>query len=186
MGPEACAAGPGATYYSSGITVGVNMDDTLNSKQIYLSVWKKALTVLLGWSEDQIERWSECYRRDLDDPDSMFYHEPPLYYVVPLLIPRRLAWRLSHRDEMRLFERLMSALEGGDWTGLPPELARLKEEMPLFEWLPLFEVYRQELLRTNVWLNELNVDAYDWSAAKRRVEKILEEYGETISEPTSS
>jgi hypothetical protein len=54
----------------------------------YSRVWRQVCTKWLGWSEKRFERFVRAFDAKLAATDgaNWFYHEPPLYHVVPLLV----------------------------------------------------------------------------------------------------
>jgi len=149
-------------------------------KRVYLNSWTKAFATFLGWSQEKVMEWARQYEQELTNPDCFFYHETAMYYVVPFLIPIRLHRELPPMELLRLRGRLEGAIQGGAAPDLPEDLAKSKEQKPLFEWLPEFGRHRKSMMDSGKWLSDFNVDIFDWGAAKRRVESILSEYGEKL------
>ena len=84
-----------------------------DQRERYLDAWRRALRGLLDWPEQVTEDWSHKWDEFLDDEHdrSVFYHETPIYYIAPLLIPGRLRHRLSGRQLRRLCDALQVDIE---------------------------------------------------------------------------
>ena len=63
--------------------------------RFYVQIWLNALHELLGWTKEQTLNWAEKWENDLNNPDCLFFHEPPLYYILNLLIPKKLEEKCS-------------------------------------------------------------------------------------------
>ena len=66
----------------------------------YFRVWKAAFGEIVHWPENRVVNWAKRFSQ-MDDPDSLFYHQSALWYVVPWLTPRSISER---RKGLRLFE----------------------------------------------------------------------------------
>jgi hypothetical protein len=85
------------------------------NKAEYLQAWSRVLAIMLGWSEDRVMQWARLYGRLLDGGDEgLFYHETPIYYVAPLLLPETLKRRLDGLQQIQLCGRIQSAIQQGD------------------------------------------------------------------------
>jgi hypothetical protein len=88
-----------------------------------LSVWRKVLKEFLGWTDEEanefIDKWSDL---GLNDRDSIFWHETPVYYLTSELLPPSLRLRLTGTAEIyQLISRVEKAFgseEFMDSTGL--------------------------------------------------------------------
>lgn len=121
------------------------------NKAGYLHDWIECLRALLGWPQQQVYKWSEQWQRGLDGLDKgMFYHETPIWRITPLMIPDSLAARMNPTDLLRLEGRIEAAIRHPG------------SDVP----------YGTEAEETR--------ENFDWSAAKQRVEAVLNEYGETL------
>jgi hypothetical protein len=87
-------------------------------KPRYLMVWSNILTVFLGWSNEELEKWSRKWDDGLNNATAefrgWFYHETAEHYVIPLLIPETLRRRLSAVERNVLVGRLQWAITQGD------------------------------------------------------------------------
>ena len=65
----------------------------------YARVWERVCIGWLGWRETRFQRFLRAYNAKLeaDGGDIWFYHEPPLYHVIPLLVTSGFQDRL-HRE----------------------------------------------------------------------------------------
>ena len=57
--------------------------------------WRFWLTHLLGWKEEEIDRFAEQWRDEFKEKDSLFYSEIPEYWISRLLVPPRIAEEAS-------------------------------------------------------------------------------------------
>lgn len=89
--------------------------------------------------------WAERYLEFMDpEGNDLFYHETPIHYIVPELVPRTLANKLHVYELMSLHGRIETTIYNGD----------------------------------SCCASRLD---YDWHAAKERVERVLNEYGESLA-----
>src|SRR4051794_16339555 len=111
------------------------MHDALHLKQLggttmtnrvgkdYSRVWHRVCVGWLGWSEDRFAQFVRGFDASLAaiDGGNWFYHEPPLYHILPLLITTAFQERLhkevrKHRygtPEWVYFRReMLMAIEG--------------------------------------------------------------------------
>lgn len=146
-------------------------------KAEYIVLWMKTLEVMLHWSKDRVLAWAKQYQQGLDGHDLWFYHEDPLHYIIPLLIPDQLKLRLQPTELYQLQDQLRQALGAASSPLLPEALTAAQQQLPLEQWLPLFSSYSQEAVARGEWLSATNMDRYDWQAARLRVEQVLRQYG---------
>jgi hypothetical protein len=109
-----------------------------DNKQYYLDIWKEMLGALLGWSESQVLEWAEeTWGEFLDDPDDIFYHGTPQYWVRHLLIPDDLNARLSNPQRVDLQARILRVFQdehqfefplGTDWRPFRAKIERILGE----------------------------------------------------------
>jgi hypothetical protein len=68
----------------------------------YSRVWQRVCTGWLGWPEARFERFVRAFDAKLVaiDGGDWFYHEPPLYHIVPLLVSDKFLDRL-HKEVRR-------------------------------------------------------------------------------------
>lgn len=92
------------------------MDDQ-NSSEIgqrlkieYFRVWAEVFREFLGWSPSKVERWSRRFC-GMDDWDSLFYHEPALYYAAVVLVPNVIR---NGKDPFKFVSRIVRAIDQGD------------------------------------------------------------------------
>jgi hypothetical protein len=145
----------------------------------YLDTWKRALAAILGWDDDRVVRWASQYAEGLKGEDPWFYRETSIFYIAPLLITERLRKRLKLKQLSKLERDLQMAIEFGATT-MPADLALLKDTLPFFEWLPKFEEFRKSAVEKALWFSEGCADVFDWESAKKRVQAVLEQYGEVL------
>jgi hypothetical protein len=135
----------------------------------YLKYWKACLKKLLGWSEAQILEWAKQFEREMGDGSMFFYHEDPVYYIVPLFVPPEAHYCLSPKD-LRNLERKIELVIQRD--PMRVKFEELSGEEPGF----VLEGIRLAQQRGEV-LAPVNFDYYDWDAAKERIRTVLKEYG---------
>jgi hypothetical protein len=119
-------------------------DTPQNDREHYLQTWTHVLGIFLGWSEDEVMRWADRYIEFMNETGmGIFYHETPIYYIVPELVPGALARKLDAHELMSLDARIETTIYNGD---------SCCDSRPDF----------------------------DWHAARDRVERVLNEYGESL------
>jgi hypothetical protein len=107
------------------------------SKRWYIAVWQAVLTNLLRWSPEAVNElvayWTSGELADCPG----FYHETPIYYLRPKLIPKRLRETLSENDWWRLGTAIETALfeqsdklgeDGYDWPAAREKINALLAE----------------------------------------------------------
>lgn len=128
----------------------------------YVAVWRPILTRWLGWSGERFDAWVASWNykiRNVECHRVWFYHDDELSYVLPLLVPDELARRLQKPYTRRMYDDLAELL---------------KEIPPAITGRPNHPSWR--------------TDAFDWEAAKYRVEAVFQRYGASlpgVSEVTS-
>ena len=98
----------------------------------YASVWRKVCVDWLGWPKTRFERFLDAFNAKLEaNGDTWFYHEPPLYHIISLLV----------RDEFeeRLHKEVRKPRYGSpEWVYFRRELLAAIEGRPLrqgrFNW----------------------------------------------------
>jgi hypothetical protein len=87
----------------------------------YLTTWKELLAALLGWSGDRVLEWArETGKLEfMADPDDMFFHETPEYWVKYLLVPEDLKRRLPSHEWIEIANRIWAVLDQ-ESTDFPP------------------------------------------------------------------
>ncbi|HXT12090.1 MAG TPA: hypothetical protein VN873_11050 [Candidatus Angelobacter sp.] len=92
----------------------------------YIEDWRKVLVEWLGWKEERLKQFVFAWNAKLTQQNggAWFYHEPPIYHVVPLLVRDRFDERLQKNmrrpeygaPEWAYFHREMQlAIEGADY-----------------------------------------------------------------------
>ena len=92
----------------------------------YLAIWEEMLSAFLGWSREQVIGWAtEAGKLDyMADPDDIFYHETPQYWIKHLLVPDELRRRLPAAEVNGIERRILAAFNdehhyefpvGTDW-----------------------------------------------------------------------
>ncbi len=108
-------------------------------KQYYLDMWKEMLGEFLGWSESQVMQWAQekGIIVFLEDPDDIFYHQTPQYWITHLLVPDELKARLSNLELIDLEGRIVEAFKdehfyhfptGTDWRPFRAKIERILGE----------------------------------------------------------
>ncbi len=82
----------------------------LNLEELYITVWKRMLNSILGWSEQEVLVWAAKYTEYLRDPDDIFYHEDPPYWAASALVPNQVDKVLSADQRSRLRSEILSVL----------------------------------------------------------------------------
>ncbi|HEX3626865.1 MAG TPA: hypothetical protein VH280_15750 [Verrucomicrobiae bacterium] len=92
----------------------------------YVEEWRKALVGWLGWTEERFERFVCAFNTKLATQKGgvWFYHETPIYHIIPLLVRNQFDERL-HKNmrrpeygapEWSYFRReMLAAIEGGEY-----------------------------------------------------------------------
>lgn len=90
--------------------VGQYRNDIVQYREAYLAAWARMLPPLLGWSDEQTATWSRQWEPQMNDEYSLFFHEDPIWYVVPLLIPDGVTSRLGPMQRVALERRINHAV----------------------------------------------------------------------------
>ncbi len=115
----------------------------------YVAVWRVLLGEWLGWSDARFAEWVAQFDDDLDDRGfSLFYHEDELYHVLHQLIPPELAQRVVWGQSVPNSNAL---------SGVVGEL-----------WLAVTGRHHGA---------EWGSPAFDWQAARERVDAALKRHG---------
>ncbi len=100
------------------------MNNSVNPlKEYYLNAWKCMLREFLGWPESSVTDWvrQTGKARFLDDPDDIFYHENPQYWITNILIPEEVKARLSTLEFIELQHRLIAAFKDENHFSFPDD-----------------------------------------------------------------
>lgn len=120
------------------------------NKEGYLHDWVECLGALVGWPEDEVHRWSRKWEYGLDGLDDGGFYHEAPMYYVTPLLS-------------------------------PPAL---RTKVPCDGWRRLQERLFVAIGHPNSFPpcgDELgDAETFDWQAAKRRVEAVLNEYGESL------
>src|SRR5258708_16376850 len=115
--------------------------DAINNEEgrHYGRTWIVAFEVILDWPEHRTLEWADKWLHRLNEPDSLFYNNPPIYYIISLIIPDRLRQRLPSYEVEHLREQLLGAIQQNDsFCDRNPnfnwELARKRIEVILSEY----------------------------------------------------
>lgn len=117
--------------HGSGVAASSEMESL---RSYYLTFWGDLLRGMLDWTPEQVAEWSEFWDtpEDLQDVNSLFYHEDPLYYVISAVAPIRIWRTLSFREGRGLENELIGAVilgAGRDWeTRIDWQAARVRVE----------------------------------------------------------
>ncbi len=118
----------------------------------YARVWGRVCVEWLGWPQARFDRFLRAFNAKLeatDDGGSWFYHEPPLYHIISLLV--------TDEFEQRLHKEVRKAKYGTpEWVYFRRELTDAIEGVPRmqgrFDWAGARErveeylaLYRQKL-----------------------------------------
>jgi hypothetical protein len=90
-------------------------------KGYYIRTWHEMLSAFLGWTDQQTERWLEAHivLNEMDNPDDLYYHESPQYWVLSALIPESLQGRLAPKQCAELRSRLLLAFKDEHFYWFP-------------------------------------------------------------------
>lgn len=127
-------------------------------ENIYVQIWRQALTAF-GWPEDRIAELIARYQSDLQNPDSLFYHEDPAYYLTFEL--------LSNRAN-ELFEYRI----GGGGQGSPWELHS-----------PVHQILTRALDWYTTLFKGIPPRFPDWEQVKLEIGSCLAKHNETLRYP---
>jgi hypothetical protein len=116
------------------MTIEDNEQDDL--RPTYLRIWERLFFEFLGWDTSQVMEWANGWSL-FNDPDSMFFHESPIYYAAPRLIPEDLRSSLSRTERDTLLRRieaiidqpvLFTALDTYDWSAARNRVGELLQD----------------------------------------------------------
>jgi hypothetical protein len=88
------------------------MPTTVNPNMAYyLAIWGEMLSTFLGWSDEQVMQWARQTGKleFMNDPEDIFYHETPQYWIKDLLVPAGLRGRLTVAELIDLEGRILAA-----------------------------------------------------------------------------
>lgn len=121
-------------------------------KASFLKIWIHGFSILLGWPESRTLAWAEKWRYAFESNDEgrILFHENAEDLMIFELLPQTLKKRLRDKD-----------------AGLPRQWALVNQ---------FGEAIRGDFRNTEV---EYFTDQ-DWQLAKRRVQKLLAEFGESL------
>src|SRR5262245_61491621 len=137
----------------------------------YVRIWRRVCVGWLGWSEKRFSRFLRAFDAKLASENGAvwFYHEPALYYVIPLLVTDEFEEWLHHEVRKPKYgtpewvyfrSELRSAIEGDrvrsakvDWSAAKKRaqehLALYRETFPSPEavtnhekWILTFEPFK--------------------------------------------
>jgi hypothetical protein len=118
------------------------------SKDYYFAIWTTMLHTLLGWSAERVRIWAERYDTYLDNPEDIFYHQTPQYWVTSLLIPEGLRARLTNQEQITLRAQLLGAFNDSYHYHFPVDtdwqLYRVKLNQILAEYNAQLPIILQE------------------------------------------
>jgi hypothetical protein len=78
-------------------TFRVVQDQVLDRRDFYLRYWTLLFGELLGWPEARTHEWATRWDDELNERrSSLFYHEDPYYYAIPVVIRESLPTAQSH------------------------------------------------------------------------------------------
>lgn len=85
------------------------MEQSNSNKAYYLDMWTEMLGVFLGWAPSTVMEWARehIYLEEMDDPDDLYYHESPQYWIMSLLISKAVGERVLGRDREVLKRRIL-------------------------------------------------------------------------------
>jgi len=153
----------------------VSLDGNPTKEQeYYIKHWKVVLSKLLGWSDDKVLEWAKQFEAEVGDVNSLFYHQGPIYYLVPLFVPRRAYDSLSPRDLRKLQEELEFAIMRNPKTIKFEDLSN--GERPSEDPFRFVKIIRSAQQKGEL-LAPVNFDYYDWEAAKERIRTVLRHNG---------
>lgn len=124
----------------------------------YICVWRQVLGGWLGWDDGRVQKFTDRWWQDMTAPDSVsdFYHDFPIEYVAPVLIPRSLSERadihpveVTKAIEQAVFNGPCDAhcWSGYDWTAarqrVEAALAKYGASLPTAADLAWYEVEEQ-------------------------------------------
>ena len=87
--------------------------DHSEARDLYVRIWRDALTIMLGWTDAQVADFIAGKGPDLYDEFSFIYHEEPTWHLLPAIIQNL---DLSDRSAEQLREldhRIQESLRAG-------------------------------------------------------------------------
>ena len=92
-----------------------------SNKAYYLDMWTEMLWAFLGWPPSTVLEWAREHISldQMDDPDDLYYHESPQYWIKDLLITESLRERLSENDRAVLRTRILEAFADEHYYHFP-------------------------------------------------------------------
>ena len=68
---------------------------THDPSHYYARLWRRVIVDFLGRDPKELDHLLEQWRDGMGDPNGIFYHEAPEYYIAPVLVPAHLNSSLS-------------------------------------------------------------------------------------------
>jgi hypothetical protein len=102
----------------------------------YIRIWERLFFEFLGWDNARVIEWANGWSL-LKEPNLMFFHESPIYYAAPQLIPEDLRSSLSRTERDTLLRRieaiidqpaLFTALDTYDWSAARNRVGELLQD----------------------------------------------------------
>lgn len=121
--------------------------------QYVIRAWLHVLRDWLGWTDDRVQRWMQAWADELSGRTNGFFYHETAMYYMTGLLVR---------------DRL--------WEQLP---------IPQIGPHPIIVLHRRLQQAIENLPNEVSFydEAFDWDAAKKRVEQVLAEFGESLPTP---
>jgi hypothetical protein len=83
------------------------------SKEYYLAIWEGLCGTFLGWPRERMLEWvrETGKERELEEPDSLVFHQPPHYWFARLLVTERGGGELPAAERNRIQGQVLSAFK---------------------------------------------------------------------------
>jgi hypothetical protein len=133
----------------------MNDNRWIEGQNLYVQIWRKALTAF-GWPADRLEWFVAQYAKDIQDDNSLFYHEDPAHYLTLEL--------LSESANEEIAKRLGSQSSGWPWELYHPVHEMLNTALDFYN-----HTFKSEL-----------PNMPDWAKLKSEIQIFLAQHGEKL------
>jgi hypothetical protein len=76
----------------------------------YFEYWAEVLHQLLGWDRRHVMIWALQFESQINDENSLLFHEEPGFYLATLLVPDSIKERTTRIETIRLAGRLVQSI----------------------------------------------------------------------------
>jgi hypothetical protein len=150
-------------------------------REDFMKFWRVSLRGLLGWSDDQVSDWAKQFEQDLKDLEYEFVRQDPISYIIPMIIPAEMQKRMSPGKLGQLYLDIYMAITGDPTMAMSKDLP--DDELPPANWCRELRDKISLGKQRGEILGSDNLDYFNWDAARKRVQHVLDEAGLDPNDP---